>query len=160
MAMACFRLVTFLPDRPLLRVPCLRSCMAFFTSLWDFLLYLAAMTVSFAGFLDAAGQGGAAGAPCLVTFEREQHYAGGPVPRSAPASSETTKRTRNTTKSNHAISEERAAMAGAPRAAAIRAKIRKNNASRNMTCSFLEFRARTIDVDAGTQSVPGRRSLV
>ena len=28
MATACFRLVTFLPDRPERRVPCLRSCMA------------------------------------------------------------------------------------------------------------------------------------
>ena len=30
MAMACFRLVTFLPE-PLLSVPCLRSCMVFCT---------------------------------------------------------------------------------------------------------------------------------
>jgi hypothetical protein len=30
-AIACFRLVTFLPDRPLRSVPCLRSCIAFST---------------------------------------------------------------------------------------------------------------------------------
>jgi hypothetical protein len=31
MAMACLRLVTFLPEPPLFSVPCLRSCMAFST---------------------------------------------------------------------------------------------------------------------------------
>jgi hypothetical protein len=30
-AMACFRLVTFLPDRPLFNIPRLRSCIAFST---------------------------------------------------------------------------------------------------------------------------------
>ena len=39
-AMACFRLVTFLPDLPLFNVPFLRSRMAFFTSVPAFLLYL------------------------------------------------------------------------------------------------------------------------
>jgi hypothetical protein len=34
MAIACFRLLTFFPDRPLLSVPFLRSCMALFT-FWD-----------------------------------------------------------------------------------------------------------------------------
>src|SRR6185369_4669713 len=40
-AIACFLLVTFLPDLPLFNVPCLRSCMAFSTFLPAFLLYLA-----------------------------------------------------------------------------------------------------------------------
>ena len=30
-AIACFRLVTFLPDRPLFKVPFFRSCIAFLT---------------------------------------------------------------------------------------------------------------------------------
>ena len=41
MAMACFRLVTFLPERPLFSVPCLRSCIAFSTLSCDFRPYLA-----------------------------------------------------------------------------------------------------------------------
>src|ERR1051325_2596683 len=40
-AIACFLLVTFLPDLPLLSVPCLRSCIAFSTLSWAFLPYLA-----------------------------------------------------------------------------------------------------------------------
>jgi len=41
MAMACFRLVTFFPDRPLLNVPLLRSRIAFLTFCDAFLPYLA-----------------------------------------------------------------------------------------------------------------------
>src|SRR5262249_52288490 len=40
-AIACFLLVTFLPDRPLFNVPCFRSCMAFSTFLPAFLPYFA-----------------------------------------------------------------------------------------------------------------------
>jgi hypothetical protein len=40
-AMACLRLVTFLPDRPLLSVPRFRSCMAFSTFREAFLPYFA-----------------------------------------------------------------------------------------------------------------------
>jgi hypothetical protein len=40
-AIACFLLVTFLPDLPLFSVPCLRSCIAFSTLSCDFLPYLA-----------------------------------------------------------------------------------------------------------------------
>ena len=40
-AIACFRLVTVLPDRPLLSVPCFRSCMARSTFSDAFLPYLA-----------------------------------------------------------------------------------------------------------------------
>jgi hypothetical protein len=40
-AIACLRLVTFLPDLPLFRVPFFRSCIAFSTFLPAFLLYLA-----------------------------------------------------------------------------------------------------------------------
>ena len=40
MAIACFLLVTFLPD-PLFSVPCLRSCIAFSTFSCAFLPYLA-----------------------------------------------------------------------------------------------------------------------
>src|SRR3979409_1302169 len=40
-AMACLRLVTFLPERPDLSVPRLRSCIARFTLLCAFLPYLA-----------------------------------------------------------------------------------------------------------------------
>jgi hypothetical protein len=40
-AIACLRLLTFLPDRPLLSVPALRSCIAFLTLLCAFLPYLA-----------------------------------------------------------------------------------------------------------------------
>jgi hypothetical protein len=47
MAIACFLLVTFLPERPLLSVPFLRSCIAFFTSFPDSLLYFLAMFDSF-----------------------------------------------------------------------------------------------------------------
>src|SRR6266404_3769736 len=41
MAIACFLLVTFLPDLPLFRVPSLRSCIAFLTFFCAFLPYLA-----------------------------------------------------------------------------------------------------------------------
>src|ERR1700741_1167300 len=40
-AIACFLLVTFFPERPLFSVPFFRSCMAFSTFLPAFLLYLA-----------------------------------------------------------------------------------------------------------------------
>lgn len=40
-AIACLRLVTFLPERPDLSVPCFRSCIAFSTFDCDFLPYLA-----------------------------------------------------------------------------------------------------------------------
>jgi hypothetical protein len=40
-AIACLRLLTFFPERPLLRVPALRSCIAFLTLLCAFLPYLA-----------------------------------------------------------------------------------------------------------------------
>jgi hypothetical protein len=39
-AIACLRLVTFLPERPDRSVPCLRSCMAFSTLFEAFLPYL------------------------------------------------------------------------------------------------------------------------
>jgi hypothetical protein len=41
MAIACLRLFTFLPERPLLRVPRFLSCIARRTFCWDFLPYLA-----------------------------------------------------------------------------------------------------------------------
>src|SRR5918994_2870771 len=41
MAIACFLLVTFLPDLPLFNVPSLRSCIAFSTFSCAFLPYLA-----------------------------------------------------------------------------------------------------------------------
>ena len=50
MAMACFRLLTFLPDLPLFRVPFLRSCMAFSTFSDAFLPYLAIYASSRAVF--------------------------------------------------------------------------------------------------------------
>src|SRR5437763_13059919 len=40
-AIACFLLVTFLPDSPLFNVPSLRSCIAFLTFFCAFLPYLA-----------------------------------------------------------------------------------------------------------------------
>jgi hypothetical protein len=40
-AIACFRLVTFLPDRPLFKVPLLRSCIALLTFCCAFFPYLA-----------------------------------------------------------------------------------------------------------------------
>ena len=40
-AIACLRLLTFFPERPLLSVPALRSCIAFLTLLCAFLPYLA-----------------------------------------------------------------------------------------------------------------------
>jgi len=43
MAIACLRLVTFLPERPLRSVPCLRSCIARSTFLDAFLLYFFAI---------------------------------------------------------------------------------------------------------------------
>src|SRR5258705_14024212 len=48
MAMACLRLVTFLPERPLLSVPLLRSCIAFSTLLCAFFPYFAAIATPFA----------------------------------------------------------------------------------------------------------------
>src|SRR5690348_7493971 len=63
MAMACFLLVTFFPERPLLRVPRLRSCIAFFTSFWDDLLYFA-MSCSFRTFLKVKRT---CGMPVIVT---------------------------------------------------------------------------------------------
>ena len=42
-AMACLRLFTFFPERPLRNVPCLRSCIAFLTLRPAALLYLRAM---------------------------------------------------------------------------------------------------------------------
>ena len=41
MAIACLRLVTFLPERPLRSVPALRSSIAFLTFACDFLPYFA-----------------------------------------------------------------------------------------------------------------------
>ncbi len=41
MAIACLRLVTFLPERPLRSVPCLRSRITFSIFFDAFLLYLA-----------------------------------------------------------------------------------------------------------------------
>jgi hypothetical protein len=46
MAMACLRLFTFLPERPLLNVPCLRSCIARFTFDCAFFPYFLAMRIS------------------------------------------------------------------------------------------------------------------
>ena len=46
-AMACLRLVTFLPERPLFKVPRLRSCIARFTFSDAFLPYLAMGSLSF-----------------------------------------------------------------------------------------------------------------
>jgi hypothetical protein len=43
-AIACLRLFTFLPERPLFSVPRLRSCIAFFTFFCAFLPYLAMQT--------------------------------------------------------------------------------------------------------------------
>jgi hypothetical protein len=43
MAMACLRLFTFLPELPLLSVPCLRSCIAFSTFFDAFFEYLRAI---------------------------------------------------------------------------------------------------------------------
>src|SRR5437868_3494501 len=40
-AIACFLLVTFLPERPLFSMPCFRSCIAFSTFLPAFFPYLA-----------------------------------------------------------------------------------------------------------------------
>jgi hypothetical protein len=45
-AMACFRLVTFLPEPPLRSVPCLRSCIVFSTLSWAFFPYLLAIQAS------------------------------------------------------------------------------------------------------------------
>jgi len=51
-AIACLRLLTFLPDLPLFSVPRLRSCIAFLTLLFDLLPYLAAISLSFAQLSD------------------------------------------------------------------------------------------------------------
>jgi hypothetical protein len=48
-AMACLRLVTFLPEPPLRRVPCFRSCIVFSTLSCAFLPYLLAMKTSCTG---------------------------------------------------------------------------------------------------------------
>src|SRR5205823_1121652 len=45
MAIACFLLVTFLPDRPLFSSPFLRSCIAFSTFFCAFLPYLAIVLI-------------------------------------------------------------------------------------------------------------------
>jgi hypothetical protein len=45
MAMACLRLVTFLPEPPLRSVPALRSCITFSTLSWAFLPYRLAMQI-------------------------------------------------------------------------------------------------------------------
>src|SRR6266446_2920036 len=45
-AIACFLLVTFLPDLPLFSVPSLRSCIAFLTFFCAFLPYLAIVSSS------------------------------------------------------------------------------------------------------------------
>ena len=47
MAIACLRLVTFLPDRPLRSVPAFRSCMAFSTLALLALLYFVAIILPF-----------------------------------------------------------------------------------------------------------------
>jgi hypothetical protein len=46
MAIACLRLLTVLPERPLFKVPCLRSCIAFFTLALAPLLYFLAIRFS------------------------------------------------------------------------------------------------------------------
>jgi hypothetical protein len=46
MAIACLRLFTFLPEDPLRSVPCLRSCIAFFTFDCAFVVLRAAITLS------------------------------------------------------------------------------------------------------------------
>jgi hypothetical protein len=46
-AIACFRLVTFLPDRPLLKVPLFRSRIALLTFCCAFLPYLALSAPSY-----------------------------------------------------------------------------------------------------------------
>jgi hypothetical protein len=51
MAMACLRLFTFLPERPLLKVPRFRSCMAFRTFADAFLLYFAIIIPPFGNYL-------------------------------------------------------------------------------------------------------------
>lgn len=56
MAMACLRLVTFLPERPLRRVPRLRLCMARLTFLEAFLPYFA-IEVPFEAPWDERGEG-------------------------------------------------------------------------------------------------------
>ena len=45
-AIACLRLVTFLPDRPLRSVPCLRSCIARFTFCYAFFPYFVAICIA------------------------------------------------------------------------------------------------------------------
>src|SRR5216684_7126623 len=47
-AIACFLLVTFLPERPLFNVPVLRSCIAFSTFSAAFFPYLAMVSSGFA----------------------------------------------------------------------------------------------------------------
>jgi hypothetical protein len=59
MAIACLRLVTFLPDLPLRNVPSLRSCIAFFTLSCAFLPYFA-IVVSSCGRADTTSAAKAA----------------------------------------------------------------------------------------------------
>jgi hypothetical protein len=54
-AIACLRLFTVLPERPLFSVPRLRSCIAFFTFSPAFLPYLDAMKSPFRGAEKGAG---------------------------------------------------------------------------------------------------------
>jgi len=72
-AIACFLLVTFFPDRPLFSVPSLRSCIAFSTFSEAFLPYLAIVRSSFVLILStsqsvwvslAVGVGGGLGRGC------------------------------------------------------------------------------------------------
>jgi hypothetical protein len=53
-AMACLRLLTFLPERPLFSVPRLRSCIARFTLRCAFLPYFLAIALSCSGERDYA----------------------------------------------------------------------------------------------------------
>lgn len=50
-AIACFRLVTFFPERPLLKVPLFRSRIALFTFCPAFLPYLAIEITPLSGYL-------------------------------------------------------------------------------------------------------------
>jgi uncharacterized protein YjbI with pentapeptide repeats len=54
MAIACLRLFTFLPELPLLSVPCLRSCIAFLTLDCAFLPYFAMVEALLTGFAPTA----------------------------------------------------------------------------------------------------------
>jgi hypothetical protein len=68
-AIACFLLVTFLPDRPLLSVPSFLSCIAFSTFLEAFLPYLAMAFFSFELFwISGYQQTGSVNRTRLVPF--------------------------------------------------------------------------------------------